>query len=258
MDDKLARQIAGAMECTPELLPYLPELLADLEELGASRRVILNLLRPLGLPPGARVLDLGCGKGAVLLALAEELGLTGLGVDAFPPFIEAAQQSAQSRGLAGRVEFRSADLRDAARNCKNFDVAMMLSLGAAIGPPDEIVALLRPCVRPSGYLVIDDAVLGPGVTQPVPGYEGYAGHDDALSRLLAHGDRLLHEHIYSQERRAQEIRAETEKIRRRADHLARHHPESADLLRAYVERQEREAELARTAVFDVTWLLQRR
>ncbi len=258
MDDKLARQIAEAMECTPELLPFLPELLADLEELGASRRVILNLLRPLALPPGARVLDLGCGKGAVLLALAEELGFTGLGIDAFPPFIEAAQHSAHARGLSDRVEFRCADLSDAAPNCKDFDVAMMLSLGAAIGPPEEIVGLLRPCVRPGSYIVIDDAFLAPGVAQPVPGYERYAGHDEAFHRLLAHGDTLVHEHIYSPQRRAEEIRAETEKIRRRADALTRHHPEIAELVRAYAERQEREAELARTAVFDVTWLLQRR
>jgi cyclopropane fatty-acyl-phospholipid synthase-like methyltransferase len=110
MKPELERQIADALECTPELFPYLPELLADLEELGASRREIIELLQPLNLAAGARVLDLGCGKGAVLLALAEELGFECVGVDAFAPFIEVAQRTAQARRLTDKCTFRCADL----------------------------------------------------------------------------------------------------------------------------------------------------
>lgn len=85
MREDLEGQIAEAMECTPDFLPLLPEILEDLEELGGSAARIVELLRPLELPSGARVLDLGSGKGAVLLAVVDELDVDGVGVDAFPP-----------------------------------------------------------------------------------------------------------------------------------------------------------------------------
>lgn len=253
----LRLEIAEAMECPPDLLPYLPELLADLEELGGSRRLILQLLRPLQLPPGARVLDLGCGKGAVLLALAEELGLCGVGVDAFSPFVEAARQAAARRGLADRCQFRCADLREVVADHRDFDVAMLLALGAAIGSPDELVGLLRQCVRPGGYMVIDDSFLAPGVQGPVPGYESYSDHATALRGLTAHGDELLQEFIVPPEEAVQVIAAQIRSIRPRAEALIRQHPGAADMIRGYLQRQERELALARDTVLNVVWLLGR-
>jgi SAM-dependent methyltransferase len=254
----LEQQIADALECTPELFPYLPELLADLEELGGSSRKICDLLRPLNLPPGARVLDLGCGKGAVLLALAEELDFQCMGVDAFKPFIEAAQHMAKGRGLTEKCEFRCADLHEAVADCTDYDVAMMMGVGLAVGDQKRIVSLLRSCVRPGGYMVVDDAFLAQGVPTPVPGYEGYADYQTTLARLQAFGDRILTESRVPGEQREREILAETEKIRRRAEKLIEKHPEAAELIRAYVRRQEREAELACESILDAVWLLQRK
>jgi SAM-dependent methyltransferase len=258
MKPELERQIADALECTPELFPYLPELLADLEELGASQRKIIELLQPLSLPSDARVLDLGCGKGAVLLALAEELGFRCVGVDAFQPFIEAAQGAAKARGLADKCTFRCADLYDAVADNNDFDVAMMFGVGLAVGDQRKIVGLLRGCVRPGGYMVVDDAFLPQGVQTAVPGYEGYADYQTTLARLQAFGDRIIAEDSVPGEQREAEIRADTERIRRRAEKLIEKHPEAAELIRGYVRRQEREADLARESISDATWLLQRK
>jgi 2-polyprenyl-3-methyl-5-hydroxy-6-metoxy-1,4-benzoquinol methylase len=256
MDEKLARQIAELMGAPPELLPYLPELLADLAELGSSRRVVVDLLRPLGLPPGSSVLDLGCGKGAVLLALGEELGFRGVGVDAFPPFIEAAQRAAAACGLSEKCQFRCADLRSVVTDCSGFDVAMMIAVGNVVGTWTEMIRLLRGCICPGGFLLINDAFLAPGTEAPVPGYEGYTDHDDTLRQLTTYGDTLLKEHIPPPEEIARTNQANTVAIRRRAEGLARRRPELAHLLRAYVHRHEQEAQLAQNQVIDTTWLLQ--
>ena len=93
--------------------------------------------------------------------------------------------------------------------------------------------------------------------RPAPGYEGYVGHRTTLSRLRAFGDSLLAEHTTPFEQREREIRADTEQIRRRAEVLIRKHPDAAELIRGYVRRQEREADLARSDVVDAVWLLQR-
>lgn len=257
MKPELAKQIAEAMECTPELLPYLPELVADLEELGGSSRVILSLLRPLRLPAEARALDLGCGKGAVALALAEQMGFRCVGVDAFPPFLEMAQKNAAARGLSDRCEFRCADLLEVVEEYKEFDVALMLALGAAIGSPADIVGLLRRSVHSGGYMLIDDSFLAPGVAGPVAGYESYSDHETTVRQLTSHGDRLLREHILSPDDVVREYRMQLEFIRRRAEKLSQQHPEAAPLLASYLERQEREDELATRTVLNAVWLLQK-
>ena len=60
--------------------------------------------------PPARILDLGTGSGALLLAcLSEWPNATGLGVDASLAALAVAQENAQSTGLAGRANFRLGD-----------------------------------------------------------------------------------------------------------------------------------------------------
>lgn len=256
MKPELRRQIAESLEATPELLPFLPELLADLAELGCSPRQVLDLLRPLGLPSASRVLDLGCGNGAVLLALAEDLGFHGVGVDAFAPFIEEAQRAAIARGVAAKCEFRCADLHSVISECNDFDVAMMLALGRAIGNLTEIVRLLRRCIRPGGFIIIDDAFLASGAEAPLPGYEGYSDHKDTIRQLTVHGDKLLKEYILPRDEVARVNQANTMSIQRRAKELAGKHPEAADFLHSYVRRQELESNLALSSVVWAGWLLQ--
>ncbi len=60
--------------------------------------------------PPVRILDLGTGSGALLLAcLSEWPNATGLGVDASLAALAVAQENAQPTGLAGRANFRLGD-----------------------------------------------------------------------------------------------------------------------------------------------------
>jgi hypothetical protein len=135
---------------------------------------------------------------------------------------------------------------------------MMLGVGLAVGDQKKIVGLLRGCVRPGGYMVVDDAFLPEGVQGPVPGYEGYTDYQTTLARLQAFGDKILVESRIPGPQREEEIQTETEQIRRRAEKLIEKQPGAEELIRAYVHRQEREADLARETIADAVWLLQRR
>lgn len=58
----------------------------------------------------ARVLDLGIGSGAILLAiLAERPNVTGVGVDASESALAIARRNAEKLGLADRLELRAGD-----------------------------------------------------------------------------------------------------------------------------------------------------
>lgn len=60
--------------------------------------------------PFARVLDLGTGSGAILLALLSGMGMaTGLGVDLSPAALDVACGNARALGLEGRARFALSD-----------------------------------------------------------------------------------------------------------------------------------------------------
>ena len=96
-------------EAPPELLPYLPELLTDIWALGSSPVTVVEWLRSRQLPPETtRVLDLGCGKGAVSINLARELGFHILGIDFFEPFLAEAMEKARELGVEKLCSFECA------------------------------------------------------------------------------------------------------------------------------------------------------
>ncbi|HUU62475.1 MAG TPA: class I SAM-dependent methyltransferase [Dehalococcoidia bacterium] len=257
MDESQQREVAEAFDATPELLPFIPELLSDLWALGCSLEVIVELLRPLGLPAETtRVLDLGCGKGAVALTLAREFGFQALGVDFFEPFIEEARRHAEEMGLASRCGFVCEDIRDTLLKANDFDVVIYASVGV-LGRLDECVAKLRQCIHPGGYMLIDAVFLADPEKVESLWHEHCATHQESLRRLTAHGDALLHEVIIPTEDVKALNRKYTELIRRRAEKLAELHPEAADSFLWYVEKQERESEIMETTMISAVWLLQR-
>jgi 2-polyprenyl-3-methyl-5-hydroxy-6-metoxy-1,4-benzoquinol methylase len=256
MNDRRQREIAQAFDATPELLPYIPELLADLWALGSSVEVILDLLRPLGLPAKTTcVLDLGCGKGAVALTMAKELGFQALGVDFFEPFVQESREHAEEMGVADLCQFVCKDIRDTLLEASDFDVVIYASVGT-LGRLDECVAKLRRCVVPGGYIIIDNMFLADLDKVESPWYEHCADHQETLRRITAYGDALLREVIIPTEDVKVLNRKYTELIRRRAEKLAELHPEAADSLLWYVEKQERESEIMEQTMIGAVWLLQ--
>lgn len=143
----------------PTIAHLVPELLADLYELGSFPERIVGLLEPLELSPSARVLDLGSGKGAVALALASELDLRVEGIDLLEAFVQEARVRADRAGLSRRCSFEVGDMRELAEDPgRSHDAALYISVGDVLGPLDQAVGRLRRLVRPDGGLiVIDDA-----------------------------------------------------------------------------------------------------
>jgi 2-polyprenyl-3-methyl-5-hydroxy-6-metoxy-1,4-benzoquinol methylase len=104
MDSERQRRVAelaDLMEVAPELLPYLPELVTALDALGSWPDLIVDVLRSASLFEGAWIMDLGTGKGAVALAVAQAFPVRVEGIDAFEPFIDIAGLRAAARGRGG-------------------------------------------------------------------------------------------------------------------------------------------------------------
>jgi SAM-dependent methyltransferase len=250
------QQIAAALDATPELVPYLPELLADLWDLGGSPPLVAEWLGGLGLPADStRVLDLGCGKGAVSLTVARDLGVQVHGVDLMGPFVREARVRAAEWGLSDRCRFEKGDLREVARSVTGYDVVVYASVGA-LGPLNECVATLRRCVRDGGYLVVDEGFLAPGVGSGST-FVNLAGYRETRRRLTSYGDVILRERILGPEEMSAVDQRYIESIGARAEVLAARTPGEASLIRSYVERQRHAAAAWEREVRSAAWLMQK-
>jgi len=254
--DELNREIARSLEATPELLPFLPKLLADVWALGSSVEIIVDLLRQVGINDSGRVFDVGCGKGAAAVSLAKENGCHVYGIDGFEPFIAEARTRARDAGVAELCTFECGDMREAVLHARDYDAAIYAAHSSELaGRP--CVEVLRQCVRHGGYILIDDGFLADGVDSTPPGYEGLLPRDGIVAALTAHGDRVVREVTQSPETWHADENRIVDSIRRRAETLAVLHPQAAGPINEYVRLQEREYATLKAIHIPATWLLQR-
>ncbi len=110
--------------------------------------------RKLGLQPGQRLLDVGCGWGSLSLHAAAHYGVQVTGVTLSKEQQAFAAQRARTEGLADRVDIRLQDYRDIADG--PYDAVVSLEMGEHVGEhnyPTYAAALLRQ-LRPQGRLVL--------------------------------------------------------------------------------------------------------
>ena len=101
---------------------------ATLEQ--AQRAKMEYICRKLRLRPGDRVVDAGCGWGALALHMAEHHGVTVRAYNISEPQLDFARARARQAGLDGRVTFINADYRSIECPCDAFvSVGMLEHVG---------------------------------------------------------------------------------------------------------------------------------
>jgi arsenite methyltransferase len=128
-----------------------------------------HLLNQLNLRGDERILDLGCGRGAVLLMAAQHLTKGGIGravgvdlwrgVDQSGNALEATQRNAVAEGVADRVELHTGDMTALAFEDNSFDVVVssfaIHNISGSAGREKAIAEAVR-VLRPGGRLMIAD------------------------------------------------------------------------------------------------------
>jgi cyclopropane-fatty-acyl-phospholipid synthase len=79
---------------------------------AAQEQKLDHILTKLQLRPGERLLDIGCGWGALIFRAVEKFGARAVGVTLSDNQYEHAREQIRARGLAGRCEVRLQDYRD--------------------------------------------------------------------------------------------------------------------------------------------------
>jgi 2-polyprenyl-3-methyl-5-hydroxy-6-metoxy-1,4-benzoquinol methylase len=257
MNDSTDNSISQSMEIASFLLPYLPELVKDLWDMGCAFDQILDLIKSLNQPGDTNLLDLGCGKGAVCIRLASELGFRTVGVDACLPFLEEAEKKAKEFQVSNRSRFIMDDIRIYADEAENYDVVVYASLGNILGNFEEIVLRLRSTIHKGGYILIDDGFLKAKKKLEGKGYEHYRSHTETVKQLTSHGDSLLKEVILPDQVNAAVNARYMQAIENSGAGIMQREPHLKDAILKYIENQKLECRIIEEHLTGAVWLLQR-
>jgi ubiquinone/menaquinone biosynthesis C-methylase UbiE len=132
--------------------------LADVLELRAAdpqqRAMAERYLAEVELPKGARVLEVGCGTGAVTRRIAELFDLAEVvGVDPSPVFVSRARELARQLPT---VSFREGDGRSLDFPNESFNLVVFHTTLCHIPDPQLAVREASRVLRPEGWLAIFD------------------------------------------------------------------------------------------------------
>jgi len=107
----------------------------------------------LGLEPGQRVLDVGCGWGSFVMHAAARHGVEAVGITLSEPQAELARQRVADAGLSDKVEIRVQDYRELAG--ENFDAVASIGMVEHVGESqiDRYAEQLASMLRPGGRLL---------------------------------------------------------------------------------------------------------
>jgi SAM-dependent methyltransferase len=199
----------------------------------------------LPLERGDRALDVGCGRGELLIRLAERLGVTGLGIDTAENQIAVAREQAAARVPEGGLRFEALDAAELTDG--GFAIAACVGATYALGGLDETLARLASLVRRDGLLLIGE---GFWALPPTPEYLRALGAESAdeltdYAELLAAGGRHGLVPVYATTASLQDWeRYEWANILFADDYVRRHpHEEGIELLQTRLEAAERRREL---------------
>ncbi|OZM81302.1 SAM-dependent methyltransferase [Pseudonocardia sp. MH-G8] len=138
--------------------------------LADAQRDKLDLIcRKLGLRPGMRLLDVGCGWASLLVHAAQHYGVTAVGVTLSAQQREFGLARVRELGLDDRVEIRLQDYR--AIEDPPFDAVASIEMGEHVGETNYPVyaSQLHRLLVPQGRLLLQQMSRGVAGTNSAPG-----------------------------------------------------------------------------------------
>lgn len=136
--------------------------------------------RKLGLRPGMRLLDVGCGWGSMVLHAAEHHGVHAVGITLSDEQADLATRRVHDAGLSDRIDIRVQDYRDVADG--PFDAISSIGMFEHVGRKqmEQYLRVLHRLLVPEGRL-LNHAISRPGYPQP----DTLVGSTRQLYRRLA-------------------------------------------------------------------------
>jgi cyclopropane-fatty-acyl-phospholipid synthase len=126
---------------------YWPEGTTTLEQ--AQRHKIDHVIRKIGLAPGERFVDIGCGFGGFMFRALETVGAQGTGINTTTEQVDWLRSEIARRGLTDRLAVQEADFREPAGR---FDKVVSIGVLEHAGRDQlaEVIKAHADCLKPGG------------------------------------------------------------------------------------------------------------
>ncbi|MBN2214823.1 MAG: class I SAM-dependent methyltransferase [Bacteroidales bacterium] len=235
----LEESVVTAMDGTnTALYPFLPYILQDLWEIGADPEIIINLIcKHASDYLSLKVLDLGCGKGAVSVRIAQELNCMCHGIDAVAEFIDFASRKAIEFRVDHLCKFEVSDIRERIKTLPPYDIIILGSIGPVFGDYHSTLTSLKKCLDKEGIIIIDDGYIENNnrYTHPL-----ILKQEVIHQQIKESGMQLIDEAIIQKE----DIRKSDDfifnRLKKRCLELSERNPDKKQLFDNYIKKQKEE------------------
>ena len=223
------------MDCDSlELIPYLPYILQDFHEIGSHAKSLLNIINSLKPDRMIKVLDLGCGKGAVTCYIAENIDSTCLGIDAIPEFIDYANNYRDKRNISN-CKFIVDDIRNLQCVENTYDFIIIGSVGPIFENYTIAMGSFKSILKDDGYILLDDGYMENGKKHPIT-----LSKEELFFQIINAGMYIETEFKGNDICVEDEFEGQMDNIKLRCNQLINNYPEKENLFRKFIEKQEKE------------------
>ena len=134
---------------------YLPTVVGD-SQLRLARSLGRAVTRRLGYSAGARLLDVGCGRGGPTVELVERFGFDAVGVDLVPHNVRTARGNAEQTDRT--ADFCVGDALSLPVTTDSVDACVVVDAAQYVADTATLLSELTRVTRPGGVVAVSDLV----------------------------------------------------------------------------------------------------
>lgn len=243
----LEESIAAAMDAQQDtaIVPFLPYIFQDWWELGTPSEIVLKIVQNHYKDySNLQVLDLGCGKGAVSIKLAEVLRCKCYGIDAISEFIAAAKERAKEYGVDALCRFEVGDVREKIKELEKFDIFIFGATGPIFNDYYTALTVLSKHLTDEGIIIIEEAYIDENNTFQHP---PLVTRKKLLEQFAQAGMKLIDETVGKHSEFA-DSSEDMESIVKRCNELKLKYPQKVSLFENYIQNQASEYDILENKV----------
>jgi cyclopropane fatty-acyl-phospholipid synthase-like methyltransferase len=252
MENLKRKEFQNSLDLTSdELERYSPELLNGLWELGSVPEYIIELIARNDLGKNKSIIDLGCGKGAVLVKLAQRFDIKAIGVDIVVDFIEEANIYAKKFAVSDMVEFKTQNILETLNKTTKQDIVIYGYDSDLLGDLESTLKHLKNCVKEEGYILLE-FMFAEQLT------EGMVNNNEMTNIIEQSGFRILDRIDWNRETLKQTNRQNTGVIQENVKRLICLYPDKEEIFNEYLQNQIDECEELENEYICTTLLLRQK